>query len=168
MAIQSESSVQQHTYSAIGHQILSLRSGLSSTEQHSRERCFYAKGSLLTEWWQCYQFITHKAYCPRGCRDAMVPPNIGRSVKPISNRWADYAHQIIMAPPDFWHFLWPCSDSRFDFFLRRMLIRYQKLKTAKHEVFETKVGDEWEWLSNRQIDSEDFVNFCGLLRKREL
>ena len=30
MAIQSESSVQQHTYSAIGHQILSLRSGLSN------------------------------------------------------------------------------------------------------------------------------------------
>ena len=38
---------------------------------------------------------------------AMAPPDFGRSVNPISTRGADYAHQIILAPPDFQTFLRP-------------------------------------------------------------
>ena len=35
----------------------------------------------------------------------MAPPDFRRSVNPISTRGADYAHQIILAPPDFQTFL---------------------------------------------------------------
>ena len=43
----------------------------------------------------------------------MVPPNFTRSVNPISTRapaggGTDYAHQIILASPDFQTFLQPC------------------------------------------------------------
>ena len=37
----------------------------------------------------------------------MTPPDFGRSVIPISTR-VGYAHQIILAPPDFQTFLRPC------------------------------------------------------------
>ena len=40
---------------------------------------------------------------PVGAGGAMAPPYLGRSVKPISTRGADYAHQIIttVPPPGF-------------------------------------------------------------------
>ena len=31
----------------------------------------------------------------------MAPEDFGRSVNPISTKGADFAHQIILAPPDF-------------------------------------------------------------------
>ena len=38
---------------------------------------------------------------PRGAGGALAPPNSGGSVKPIFQpRGADYAHQIILEPPD--------------------------------------------------------------------
>ena len=46
----------------------------------------------------------------RGVVGAMAPPDFGRSFNPISTRGrgADYAHPIILAPPDFQTFLRPC------------------------------------------------------------
>ena len=40
---------------------------------------------------------------PGGVGGAMAPLDFGRSVNPISTKGggADYAHQIILAPPDF-------------------------------------------------------------------
>ena len=43
---------------------------------------------------------------------AFASPNFGRSVNPIISIWeggADYAHQMILAPPDFQPFLWPSN-----------------------------------------------------------
>ena len=36
------------------------------------------------------------------------PHFFGRSVYPISIKGAEYAHQIILAPPNFQTFRWPC------------------------------------------------------------
>ena len=59
-----------------------------------------------------------KPVVPGGARGAMALPDFGRSVNPISTnlpraRGVDYAHEIILAPPDFqtfrrpWHgLLW--------------------------------------------------------------
>ena len=55
----------------------------------------------------------------------MAPPDFGRSVNPIhgglyrdlhalSLGGADYAHQIILAPPDFQTFIRPCNSHRVD------------------------------------------------------
>ena len=38
---------------------------------------------------------------PGGAWGAMAHPVFGSSVNPISSKGADYAHQIILAPPDF-------------------------------------------------------------------
>ena len=43
---------------------------------------------------------------------AMAPPDFGRSVEPILTKGADYAHQIILAPPDFQTFLRPCNVNK--------------------------------------------------------
>ena len=45
---------------------------------------------------------------PEGAGGVMAPPDSGRSVNPILTRGAGYAHQIILAPPDFQTFLRPC------------------------------------------------------------
>ena len=37
----------------------------------------------------------------------MAPPDFGRTINPISTKGADYAHQIILAPPDFQTFRRP-------------------------------------------------------------
>ena len=39
-------------------------------------------------------------------------PNFGRSFNPISTKGADYAHQIILTPPDFQTFRRPCCWER--------------------------------------------------------
>ena len=41
---------------------------------------------------------------------AMVPPDFGRSVTLSQPRGADYAHQILLAPPDFQTFRRPCLN----------------------------------------------------------
>ena len=40
------------------------------------------------------------------------PPDFGRSVNPISTKGADYAHQLILAPPDFQTFRQPCNSCK--------------------------------------------------------
>ena len=45
---------------------------------------------------------------PVGAGGTMAPPDFGRSVNPISTKGADYAHQIILASPDFQTLRWPC------------------------------------------------------------
>ena len=52
---------------------------------------------------------------PGGARGAMASPVFGRSVNPISTKGADYAHQIIRAPPDFQTFRRPCDGTWFPF-----------------------------------------------------
>ena len=55
-----------------------------------------------------------------------------------------------------------------DWFLADLLVKFMfskkatKIKKNLHGQFDTYV------LSKRQIDGEDFVNFCGLLKKHEL
>ena len=44
-----------------------------------------------------------------GAGGAMAPPDFGRSVNPISTWGTDYAHQIILAPPDFQTYQRPCD-----------------------------------------------------------
>ena len=51
---------------------------------------------------------------PGGAGGAMAPPDFGRSVNTISTRGAEYAHQIILAPPDFQTFLRPFHTPYFD------------------------------------------------------
>ena len=43
--------------------------------------------------------------------------------------------------------------------------RYDRKKTTKTDKIFTLV---WHFLNKCQIDGEDFINFCGLLRKHEL
>ena len=54
--------------------------------------------------WDCI----YRGVVSGGAWGAMAaPPDFGRSVNPISTRGADYAHQMILAPPDFQTFLRP-------------------------------------------------------------
>ena len=46
---------------------------------------------------------------PGGPGGPSPSPVFERSVDPISTRGADYAHHIIIAPPDFQTFLRPCA-----------------------------------------------------------
>ena len=57
---------------------------------------------------QLYSYAYVRGVVPGGAGGAMAYSDFGRSVNPISNRGRDYAHQIIMAPPDFQTFLRPC------------------------------------------------------------
>ena len=50
----------------------------------------------------------NKIHLNTQCEGAMAPPDFGRSVNPISTKGADYAHQIILASPDFQTLRWPC------------------------------------------------------------
>ena len=45
-----------------------------------------------------------------GAGGFMSSPDFGRSVNPILTEGADYAHQIILTPPDFKTFLRPCNE----------------------------------------------------------
>ena len=59
----------------------------------------------------CYHIrIGHhwRGVVPEGAGGVMAPPDSGRLVNPILTRGAGYAHQIILAPPDFQTFLRPC------------------------------------------------------------
>ena len=49
---------------------------------------------------------------PGGAGDAMAPPDYGRSFNPISTKGGDYAHQEILAPPDFQTFRRPWTTRR--------------------------------------------------------
>ena len=70
---------------------------------------------------RCYLLYSGLSFLG-GAEGTMAPPDFGRSVNP-QPRGTDYAHQIILAPPDFQTFRRP-----WYFRLKRLLARY----TSEH------------------------------------
>ena len=58
--------------------------------------------------------VVHKinrGVVPGGAGDAMTPPDLADQLSLSQPEGTDYAHQIILAPPDFQTFLRPCISS---------------------------------------------------------
>ena len=63
--------------------------------------CTCKKKYIVVQSTNIWDIIDIRPVVPGGAGGAMAPPDFGRSVNPISTKGADYAHQIVLAPPDF-------------------------------------------------------------------